>query len=261
MADDDIVILCDPANLGGKSKLNRYERSSTGRVQYSVTIESEPLVHDFDPKSLGAPVAVAMADSLRKKVLAISETASLNTLKARRSAERGLTNAADFKEMQRGAFAKKEIAAGRGDLLKAGPSGAWVMKRYGGGKLGFMPPNQTNRKFNDSGRMAKSIVAQPSDEAWHINIAANRLDPTTTSGELGVQRIWRQLVRLVPAFEKPMTMFNERELQDAMRVSLQSLIAKAELTRNELTKARAKAKMAALKQVLGIARSILQAVA
>lgn len=148
----------------------------TGRRRFAVRIDAEPILINNDPKSLGQPVADAIANHFRQRIRTLAEKASPATIRAR-------------------AAAAKAFAEGK----------AWAVKRYGGGRIGSIPPNQSDRVFNDSGRMADSIVANASsDGSWRINMAANRLDPDTASGgTAGVFRIWKRLLQLIPEFGDP----------------------------------------------------------
>ena len=247
MASDDVIVLNQPG-------ITRRVRTS-GRVQFTVEIKSEPLIHTFDPKTLGKVVAEAMAETLRQKILAITQKASAATLEWRKSAERGLSNHAETKELRKTKHAKAEIAAGRGHLL--GNRGGWAHARYGGGRTGAMPPNQSDRMFNDSGRMAKSIAAVARDDSWTVVMAANRLDPATANGgELGVHRIFRKLVELVPAFGDTKKLFEEKGVQGAVQQSLQMMIVKAKETRDQLSEARARAALNLAKQIFAGVRSL-----
>jgi len=157
--------------LGGG--LEHRTNLKTGKERFSVQLKSDPITINLDPKTLGKPVAEAIAHHLRERVRGISERASPATLRAR-------------------AVAAKAFAAGE----------AWALKRYAGGKMGGRAPNQSDRSFNDSGRFAESIaVGASKDDSWRINVAANRLSSATaTGGAAGVQRIWEKLVSLVPEF-------------------------------------------------------------
>lgn len=158
-------------------------RSSTGRVRRSIRIEAEPMAVNVDPKTLGQPVANAIANHYREKIRGISERASAATIKARK-------------------VAAKAFANGK----------AWAIKRYGGGRIGSLPPNQTDRLFNDSGRFANSIVANASsDGAWRVNVAANRLDDQTV-GSASVDRIWNRLVQLIPEFGNVALLFDQNTI-------------------------------------------------
>ncbi len=155
--------------------LERRERTtSTGTTsRFTVSIKAEPLVHVFDPKTLGMGPAMAIAEHLRERVASIGATASPSTQLARK-------------------YAATAFAAGK----------SYATNRYAGGRIGAMAPNQSPRAFNDSGRFAKSIVAAPTrDNNWVVNVAANRLDPSTfRDGEAGVNRIFVQLRQYVPEF-------------------------------------------------------------
>jgi len=217
MADDDVVILNQPHNLTRRE-------SSGGKARYTVEVKSEPLIHTFDPKALGGVVAAAIAEELRRQVKAISKTASAATQRAR-------------------AVAAKAFAAGK----------PWATKAYSGGRIGPMAPNTSDRAWNDSGRFAAGIAAQAKDDEWKINIPANRLDETQLrDGAAGVQRMWRDLVSLVPAFENTALLFQEKGVRDAVEQSLQGMIVKAKETRDQLLEARAR-------QAINLFRSTLQA--
>lgn len=217
MADNDVIILNQPNNLTRRE-------SSTGRVRYTIEVKSEPLIHSFDPKTMGGVVAAAIAEELRRQVKGITQQASAATLRAR-------------------ATAAKAFSAGK----------SWATRAYSGGKMGAMAPNQSNRSWNDSGRFAAGIVAQAKDDEWKINIPGNRLDPTQLrGGDAGVQRVWRHLVELVPAFENTALLFQEQGVQAAVQQSLEGMIVKARETRDQLLEARAKA-------AISLFRSTLQA--
>ncbi len=146
-------------------------RTRSGKSRFAIRIDSEPVFINNDPKSLGQPVANAIANHFRERIRGVTAQAAPATLKARK-------------------VAAKAFAEGK----------AWALKRYSGGRMGSLPPNQSDRAFNDSGRMADSIVANASsDGAWRINVAASRLDPSTGA----VHRIWNRLVQLIPEFGNP----------------------------------------------------------
>jgi hypothetical protein len=221
MANDDIVILNNLGNL-------KRRESKTGKVRYTIEVKSEPLIHDFDPKTLGGVVAAAIAEELRRQVKAITQRASDGTLKAR-------------------AVAAKAFAAGK----------PWATRAFGGGKMGPMAPNQSDRSFNDSGRLAAGIVAQAKDDKWTVNIPSNRFDPTQfKDGELGVARVWRQLVALVPAFQNTALLFETEGVKKSIDQSMQMLITKARETRDQLSEQRAKALMGVARQALGLLRLV-----
>ena len=215
MASDDVIVLNQPG--GGLE-----QRVRNGKIRYSVGVRSEPLIHNLDPALLGKAPAEAIAALLRKKVRDIGAMASVATRGYRDRAAR--------------AFA-------------AGAS--WANKRYAGGRIGPMPPGQTPRAFNDSGRFATSIVAtaNKTELSWTINVAANRLNEASGA----VQTIWNHLVRHVPEFGNPGKLLETKEVRGAVRDGLREMIVKAELRRDELTAARAKAILGA---VASITRSL-----
>lgn len=223
MANDDVIVLCDPGVLNGGSKL-RSRTLKSGAVKYSIEVESTPLVLNFNAKDLGAPVVQAMAEALRRKVRGIAATVSEATQRAREGYAKG--------------------------FAKGTPSSR---KRYAGGRTGAKAPNQSDRAFNDSGRFADGIVVGPGkDNTWHINVPSNRLDPQTAGGELAVHRIFRRLVQLVPEFGDPRKLFGDQEVQRGLRDSIGAMIIRAEARRTELTAALANAKVQAIRQLLGL---------
>jgi hypothetical protein len=162
MSNDAIAVI----NEGLVSRTTK-----SGKQRFHIRIEAEPVIFALDPKALGAPIANAIANHLRERMKAITDLASPATMRARQSAEMA-------------------IQAGK----------QWARQRYAGGRMGGRAPNSSNRLFNDSGRFAESIVAKADKHgAWHVNVAANRLDPTHIGVE-AVQKIWAKLVELVPEF-------------------------------------------------------------
>lgn len=163
MSRDEKVMVINP---GLEERTTR-----TGKKRFAVRIDAEPILVNNDPKSLGQPVAEAIANHFRQRIRTIAAKASPATIKMREAAA-------------------KAFAEGK----------QWAAQRYAGGRMGALPPNQSDRLFNDSGRFADSIVANASsDGAWRINVAASRLDPKT-AGDAGVLRIWKRLVELIPEF-------------------------------------------------------------
>lgn len=155
--------------------LARRERTTSAgtSVRYTVSIEADPLLHVFDAKRLGAGPAMAIAEHLQTRIGAIGVTASPSTLLKRKYARSA---------MERGA--------------------RWATKRYSGGKIGTLQPDQSDKLFNDSSRLVKGLIAKPTrDNQWVINVAANRLDPSTfEDGEAGLVRMVARLRELVPEF-------------------------------------------------------------
>lgn len=166
MASDDVVVL----NEFGLTARSRTSRSGGVKTRYTVEIKAEPLVHNLDARALGKGPAEAIAKFLRDSIGGIGAAASPATVRARASAARN-----------------------------AGKS--WASKRYAGGRIGAMAANASDRLFNDSGRLIKSIVARATRAGTYvINVAANRLDPETldNGGAAALGRIFMQLRQYVP---------------------------------------------------------------
>lgn len=195
----------------------RKHESKSGKVRYSISMKSEALVIGLDAATLGDQVSKAMAAELRARVEGITAEAAPATIKARESAAR--------------AVAKGE---------------PWAVKRYSGGKIGAMPPNQSRRAFNDSGRFAKSIVAQAAPGKWRINVASNRLDPSTGS----VDRIWARLTQLVPAFVDLSLLMDAPAVEQGVRRGLEAMITKARESEDRLSEQRAKNMLALIAQIV-----------
>jgi hypothetical protein len=176
---DDVMII----NPGLEARTTK-----SGKGRFAVRIDAEPIIINNSPKELGKPVAEAIANHFRQRIRTLAAVTSPATLRARK-------------------VAAKAFAEGK----------AWAMKRYAGGRIGSLPPNQTEMLFRDSGRFADSIVANASaDNAWRINVAANRLDPAT-AGTSGVQRIWQRLVQLIPEFGNAALLMDNEILKRTIR--------------------------------------------
>lgn len=205
--------------------------SSGGTVKFAMEVRSEALVINLDTKAMGDVVSQAIATELRERVEGITQDAAPATIKARESE-------------------RKAYAAGK----------PWAVKRFSGGKMGATPPTTSTKAFNNSGRFAKSIVAGAAKGGvWIVNWAANRIDPSTGNAE----RIWNRLVSLVPAFADVSILYSSPKIIDAIGAGLDSMIAKAAASGDQISAARAKAIAAearakAIAQVL--ARAVLAAI-
>ncbi len=166
--------------LIGSMGLERRDRTAlkTGKTtsRYSISIKTEPVLLDISPNRLGEGPAKAILEFLKRKIQNISAVAKPSTLARRKASAE--------------AFARSEPDA---------------VKKYSGGKMGPMAPNQSVRLFNDSGRLAQGLFVrantsnQVGGAAWTINVPANRLDPrTVTGGESGVAKMYERLVAFVP---------------------------------------------------------------
>lgn len=211
--------------------LQRRTRTTSrgAKPRYSVVIKSKPSIHLYNPKAMGEGPAIAIAEHYKKRIQGITAQAADSTQLARKYAA---------------------------DALTAGKSGA--IKRYAGGLLGAMPPNQGNGAlFNDSGRFAKSIVARPTrDDEWVINLAANRLDPSTfRDGEAGVMRMLEQLRKYIPEWGDSDAIVNVPEVKQEIALAADMILVNrlgAAYTRNK--KLRAELRRGALDALLKGAR-------
>jgi hypothetical protein len=241
--------------------------SASGRQRTTIEVSSEPLVVNLDPKQLGRGVAMAIADTLRSAIKGITQVATESTQRARENAAKQF---AGIQEQRATAAAAKAARAASKPTAAKQPTGPkygpkkppkygptkpqsrsadqGVMKRYSGGKLGAMPPNQTDRLFNDSGRLVRSIVAQAAEGAqWIVNVAGNRfsVDTLDTGGDGSPQqalsRIMAQLARYVPMIANPALLMSAAPVRAAVEATMQQMIHKSEARISELKMQRAKA--------------------
>lgn len=194
MASDDVLVLNDY----GLTERSRTNKAGGVKRRYTVEFKAEPLIHNLDPMALGRGPAMAIAKFLRDSIAGISAAASPATVKARRAARRA-----------------------------AGDS--WVSRRYSGGKLGTMQPGQSDRLFNDSGRLIKSIVASATRAGTYVvNVAANRFNPDTldNGGTAALQRIFQLLRQYVPQLGDPALLVDAIPVQRAIREATAGMIKK-----------------------------------
>ena len=193
-----------------------------GKTRYTIRVVSEPLVISTDPDFLAMKPAKRLAAYLKQQVLAITEKAPANTLRARRTA------------------------------LKAFVLGKeWAVRRYSGGRTGSKPPLRSESALNDSERLAESIAATSGkDGTWRVNVAANRLNDQDSGG---FERIWNKLVRLVPAFGNPLA---GGAIEEGVRWSIANMIKKEQARSSELKVEIAKQVWNLLRQTAGLADSL-----
>lgn len=195
--------------------------SASGRQRTTIVCKSEPLVHNLDPKQLGAGPALAIAEHLRQRVLGIVARASEATLDRRKR------------------------AAAAPQL----PSNA---ARYSGGRIGATPPNQSDRLFNDSGRLAKSIVARATGgDSYTINVAGNRLDSRTFTPSAFASML-QLLSRFIPEVGNSALWADVLPLRKAIKDGQAQMIRKLDARIDELRDARARAIVAAGRALLSL---------
>lgn len=188
-------------NSFGDGSLERRTRTSaSGKSsdRWTVTIDANPLVLDFDTKTLGKGVAETITEHLRKRVSDIGAVASAATQLQRKYAANALSNGK-----------------------------RWATKRYAGGRIGAMSPNQTPRLFNDSGRFVRGIVASPTrDNNWVVNLPANRLNATQLGSETALKNIVNLLRRYVPEFGSATALVDVPEIQRAIGNAIKTVRVK-----------------------------------
>ena len=180
------------------------------KSRYAVQIQAEPIVHVFDAKALGKGPAEAIAEAIRTGIHNIVQEASASTRERRRAAAKGIANGA-----------AQDIA------------------RYHGSSSSRMPPSTPGRfvrLFNDSGRFADSIQVGPTrDNSWIVNVAANRLDPTTFNGGIAaLVPMYERLRSMVPALQGPEALARISTVKEAINGSIADLLVKAGAKRSDL---------------------------
>lgn len=214
MTTQDVVILND---MGASTLSSRTRTNSSGgtAVRYSIEMQAEPILHDFNQERLGQGPAEAIKALLTKSMKAISAAASPATGHRRANASQGL-------------------AAGN-------PSD---VARYSGGRTGVTPPKLETppRLFNDSGRFAEGLAVRfnPTDGNFTINVPANRLDPRTFGGgEAAIVAMWRRLVALVPEFKGGAEVLKHQEIQEAIAEAVaDSIVTRTDRARSTISRAR-----------------------
>lgn len=200
MGKDSVMVLND-YGLTSRTRIGtgKAGNPTRGKTRYSVTIKSEPILVETDPKALGAAPALAIRDHYKRSMRNISEPSTQATLRARQTA-------------------LKAVVAGE----------PWAMKQYSGGRTGTKPPARSDRFGFDSGRFIDSIAVGTTRDGYVINVAANRLDPSTMNGgEAGLQRFVEKLRGYVPGFGNAAELVNVLSVQRAIRDSTKAMLQKA----------------------------------
>lgn len=218
--NEDIVTL--GADNQQQAELQK-RTSKTGRDRYTVTVSGDSIVINTNEKALGKPVAEAMGELLKERIRSIAAQAAPATIAARKAAA-------------------KAFAEGK----------AWALKRYSGGRIGSTPPNQSDRLFNDSGRLERSVAVGATKDGYVINVAANRFDPSTLGGEGALQQIFAKLREYVPELADPSKWFNAESVRKAVKDTLGEMVLRARDKRAELIRQRMAARIQVAKALLGL---------
>jgi hypothetical protein len=201
------------------------------KARYAIDIKSEPLLFDLNEMNLGGRLAEVWAQRIRDNIQGIAVRASDATIAMRTKA------AAAF-------------ASGQ----------AWATKRYAGGRIGPMAPNQSDKLFNDSGRLAAGVFVRQNltDATYTVNLPANRFNREAFGR--GYDAMVAKFVELVPMLD-PKKAAGDPAIEKAVKESVADMVVKLEAdTAAALLKGRAKlkaARMRVAKQLVGIARGAL----
>lgn len=178
----------------GAASLRKRQRKS-GKEYVTVEISGDSLMINMDPKLLGKAPSEAIAALLKERIAGITAAASAATLKAREVAAR--------------AFARGE---------------RWARRRYAGGKIGALTPNQSRRAFNDSGRLVKSVAVGATKNGYTVNVASNRLDDATSGGAM---RIFEKLKGYVPELADVARLLDSIPVRRALNQGVAAIVQKA----------------------------------
>lgn len=196
MPQDDVAI------IGAATMRERVRTLKSGATRSRVTleIEGDSIGVGLDPRAYGKPVAEAMAELVRERIKTIAARAAPATIAARKRA-------------------KKALAEGA----------AWATRRYAGGRIGTREPDQSDRLFNDSGRLAESIAvgARPGEEGFTVNVAANRFDASTFGGGIAaLQRMYQRLIEFIPELREPRLFFDNIGVRKAVNDAIHDNIVR-----------------------------------
>lgn len=218
------------------STISRRTRTSlkTGKVgapRLSFEIKSEPIVHVFDDEALGLGPALALKEIIGDQIRAIKDRAADRTLENRKYSQNAFR------------------------LNAMNPTDT---KRYAGGQIGELEPNQTVNLFNDSGRLGGNLAVGKNRTAagerdWVVNVPGNRFRGHT-------EHLAKQLFALVPALGNPRSLQGEPKLRAAVDASIDLIIAKAKDSSDARYKAlllkRKNYRIAAGRALVTLARSL-----
>lgn len=197
MAITQKVFVLNSFGDGSLERRTRTNSSGKSSDRWSVSVDAKPLKIEFDTKTLGANVALTITNHLKARVAGIAAQAAETTQLKRKYAGHALSGLSP-----------------------------WAVKRYAGGKLGFTPPNQSSRLFNDSGRFVRGITAAPTrDNNWVINVAANRLNAAHLGSEGVLKSMVDRLRMYVPEFGSASLLVGVPEVSVAINKAINAIYA------------------------------------
>lgn len=224
MADDNITVLGAANQQEAQLKARNRRGSSIGPARYTVEVTGDSIVVNTDPKSLGRPVAEAIAEHLKERIRGITAAAAPATIKAREAAA-------------------KALAQGK----------AWAVKRYSGGRIGSRTPGQHKTLFRDSGRLEESIAVGATNDGYVVNVAANRFSPDTfDGGEGALQQMFAKLKQYIPELADPSKWFDATRVQKAVAESIGDALQKAGERQVDLIRQKASARIQAARALIGL---------
>lgn len=206
-------------------KRTNLKGKTTSRVSFE--IKSQPMVHTFDDEALGRGPAEALREIIGDQIRDIREVALKSTRDRRKSAQKA---------------------------FKANAMGDADQKRYAGGRIGELEPNQTVRLFNDSGRLGGNLAVGKNRQAagerdWVVNVPVNRFAD-------GTEHLAKRLFALVPALGDPATLRGNPKLEAAVAESIGLVIAKAKNASDAKRLQLKQARRNALRAALGLVRAV-----
>ena len=205
----DIIIVLNE----GLDERQRTTSSGT-KSRYTVSVDAEPILHEFSEINLGKGPAEAIMEAIRDGIKAISQVAKPGTQLARKYAASAFTRGA-----------------------------SWAVKRYAGGRTGAKRPDQSDALFNDSGRFAEGVFASPKEQNWTVNVPANRLDPSTFKNQADFLAMVTRLRALVPALGNPLSVAS---VKNAIERGIRDVLIKELKRTSDLKLQRAKAVLSLL---------------
>ncbi len=236
------------------------KKTGATKSRFTVSIDATPLTHHCDAVSLGRGPANAIAEHLRARIRGITADATDATVARRKSAARSFEYGGHAPPITGKGKARKASKVANAKFHSDMETTS-VMARYSGGRMGPMAPNtQGTKLFNDSGRLAQSLIAKPAKPTdptgekkaeWVINIAANRFDPSTfNGGEVALDAMYQRLLTYVPEMGDPQMLMQVGSVKQAVVDSYKAMFDKQTDLREKL----ARAQMSAFKSALTLFR-------
>lgn len=214
----------------GNAALERRDRvtSAGPSARYTVTFESQPILHDWAALKSAPHAAAAILQLLQTRIRGISAEASVDT------------------ETRRDRYARELVAGGSA-----------ARKRYSGGRIGTLAPKRASAKllFQDSGRLADGLLVRIVEGVgFTINVPANRFDPKTFGGgEPAIVSMWQRLASLVPEFRGGAEVTKHDEVQRAIAQDVtDSIFVAGERAAATARKARSRLAATVLKDVVRV---------